>query len=41
MPIYLRNFYLKQLIDIKKEEQVQIDKHSKASNPTNKNMKLR
>jgi len=41
MPIYLRNFYLKQLIDIKKEEQVQIDKHSKVSNQANKNMKLR
>ena len=31
MPIYLRNFYLKKLVDTKKEEKEQVDKANKSS----------
>ena len=31
MPVYLRNFYYKKLIKIKKEEQEQIEKSQKKS----------
>tara|TARA_B100000424_G_scaffold2796_1_gene2100 strand:- start:1014 stop:1130 length:117 start_codon:yes stop_codon:yes gene_type:complete len=34
MPVYLRNFYIKKLIDTKKEEQKQIEKsQSKIKKP--------
>ena len=32
MPVYLRNFYFKELSEAKKEEQKQIDKVNKKSN---------
>ena len=37
MPIYLRNFYYKELVDVRKKENDEIEKHnqkSRASKPT-------
>ena len=34
MPIYLRKFYFKKLLDVKKEEKKHIDKTTKKSNTT-------
>ena len=33
MPVYLRKFYLKKLIDLKKKEQSEIDNINKKSSP--------
>ena len=34
MPVYLRNFYYRELLNIKKEEKKQMDKASKKSKTT-------
>jgi len=34
MPVYLRKFYYRKLADTKKEENKQIEKAQKTSNPT-------
>ena len=45
MPIYLRNFYYKELLDVKKEEKKQMDQANKKSKiatpniPTNSRLK--
>ena len=36
MPIYLRKFYFKKLVDVKKEEKKQIDKSTKKSSNIHK-----
>ena len=35
MPIYLRNFYLNKLVEVKKKEKEEVDKATKKSKPPN------
>ncbi len=34
MPVHLKNFYIRQFMDLKKEEKKQMDKVNKKSTPT-------